>query len=201
MPCDSARDVPGRPVCLTCGSEPRTMNRILNAVLMIWNIIRQKIRHWSLRREGIVILPTTVIRGKSSIDGKVRIGAKTIVQSSFLDGRGGVTVGAHVLLDQCTVLSAQHDFDDPAYPTTYAAVVIEDYVIIYKGALVLPGRRIGRGAIVAAHSVVTKDVPDMAVVGGNPARVLRQRQSVHDQCDLTAMAGLNLLDKIKQHSR
>jgi acetyltransferase-like isoleucine patch superfamily enzyme len=147
------------------------------------------------------LAPTTVVKGRCHLDGKISIGAKTIVQSSFLDGRGGVTVGAHVILDQCTVLSAQHDIDDPAYPTNYASVEIGDYVIVYQGALILPGRRIGRGAIVAAHSVVTRDVPTMAVVGGNPARVLRQRFAVHDLCDLPAMAGLNLLDKIRQQSR
>jgi phosphonate metabolism protein (transferase hexapeptide repeat family) len=48
-------------------------------------------------------------------------------------------------------------------------------VWIGHGAIVLPGRNIGTGAVVAAGAVVTKDVPAYAIVGGNPARVIRQR--------------------------
>jgi carbonic anhydrase/acetyltransferase-like protein (isoleucine patch superfamily) len=48
-------------------------------------------------------------------------------------------------------------------------------VWIGHGAIVLPGRSIGDGAVVAAGAVVTKDVPPYAIVGGNPARVIRPR--------------------------
>jgi hypothetical protein len=54
-------------------------------------------------------------------------------------------------------------------------VVIGHDVWIGHGAIVLPGRSIGTGAVVGAGSVVTKDVPDYAIVVGNPARVLRPR--------------------------
>ena len=62
-------------------------------------------------------------------------------------------------------------------------IVIEDKVWIGIGATVLPGVRIGYGAIVGANSVVTHDVPPMTVVGGNPARAhdgcRRQSRTVH----------------------
>ena len=48
-------------------------------------------------------------------------------------------------------------------------------VWIGHGAIVLPGRNIGTGAVVAAGAVVTKDVPDYTIVGGNPARPIRRR--------------------------
>jgi acetyltransferase-like isoleucine patch superfamily enzyme len=54
-------------------------------------------------------------------------------------------------------------------------VVIEDDADLGVGAIVLPGVRIGRGAQVGAGAVVTKDVPDYAVVAGVPARVVRER--------------------------
>jgi len=54
-------------------------------------------------------------------------------------------------------------------------VSIGDDVWIGHGAIVLPGRSIGTGAVVGAGSVVTKDVPDYAIVVGNPARQIRQR--------------------------
>ena len=51
-------------------------------------------------------------------------------------------------------------------------IVIEDDVWICRGAIVLKGVRIGRGAVVGAHAVVTRDVPAGAVVAGNPAKVI-----------------------------
>jgi phosphonate metabolism protein (transferase hexapeptide repeat family) len=55
------------------------------------------------------------------------------------------------------------------------AVVVGHDVWIGHGAIVLPGRRVGNGAVVGAGAVVTKDVPAYAVVGGNPARLIRWR--------------------------
>jgi len=54
--------------------------------------------------------------------------------------------------------------------------VIEDEVIVYAGAKVLGGVRVGRGAIIAANAVVVKDVPERAVVGGVPAKIIHARE-------------------------
>jgi phosphonate metabolism protein (transferase hexapeptide repeat family) len=54
-------------------------------------------------------------------------------------------------------------------------VILGNDVWIGHGAIVLPGRRIGDGAVVAAGAIVTKDVPAYAIVGGNPARVIKPR--------------------------
>lgn len=61
-------------------------------------------------------------------------------------------------------------------PRLYPQTVIEDDVWIGAQALILPGVRIGQGAIVAAGAVVTKDVEPYAVVGGNPARLIKRRK-------------------------
>ena len=53
-------------------------------------------------------------------------------------------------------------------------VVIEDYVWIGMNSIILKGVTIGKGAVVAAGSVVTKSVPPMTVVGGNPAEVIKK---------------------------
>lgn len=55
------------------------------------------------------------------------------------------------------------------------AVVIGDYCWIGARSSIMPGVTIGKGVVVAACSVVTKDVPDYAVVGGNPAKILKFR--------------------------
>jgi len=54
-------------------------------------------------------------------------------------------------------------------------VILGNDVWIGHGAIILPGRRIGDGAVVAAGAIVTKDVPAYAIVGGNPARVIKPR--------------------------
>lgn len=55
-------------------------------------------------------------------------------------------------------------------------VYIEDDVWLGRNVIVMPGIRIGKGAIVAAGSVVTKDVSDYTIVGGVPAKLIRTRQ-------------------------
>jgi len=61
------------------------------------------------------------------------------------------------------------------HPVSNGDVVIENDVWIGEGCTILSGVRLGSGSVVAAKSVVTKDVPPYAIVGGNPARVLRER--------------------------
>jgi acetyltransferase-like isoleucine patch superfamily enzyme len=62
-----------------------------------------------------------------------------------------------------------------AYHTSHGDVVIGHDVWLGSGAMILSGVTVGNGAVVAAHALVTKDVPPYAIVGGNPARVIRYR--------------------------
>ena len=66
--------------------------------------------------------------------------------------------------------------------------VVGNDVWFGHGATVMPGVRIGHGAIVAAGAVVTRDVPDYGIVGGNPARLLRTRYDAEDVDRLLAAA-------------
>lgn len=61
------------------------------------------------------------------------------------------------------------------YHTSRGDVTIGHDVWLGSGAIILSGITIGHGAVVAAHAVVTKDVPPYAIVGGNPAKVIRKR--------------------------
>lgn len=95
---------------------------------------------------------------------------------------GPLVIGDNVIMGpNCTFLSINREVgrtDRPMIEQGFQparAPVIEDDVWLGANVLVLPGRRIGRGSIVAAGAVVSVDVPPFAVVAGNPARVLRQR--------------------------
>lgn len=82
----------------------------------------------------------------------------------------GVTVSQRSHL--CT---ASHDFDDPDFPLTGAPITIGDGAWVAAEAFLGPGVTIGERAVVLARAVVVRDVPPSAVVGGNPARHLRDR--------------------------
>lgn len=93
----------------------------------------------------------------------------------------GVVIGPH-----CVFFKENRAADDLGKPvgahgTTPTNIpVVEDLAWVGERALVLQGRRIGRGAIVGAGAVVTRDVPPYAIVGGNPARVIGHRAKAHE---------------------
>ena len=64
------------------------------------------------------------------------------------------------------------------YPITSGAVTIEDDVWIGTYAVILPGVTIGRGSVIAAHALITRDVPPHSLVGGMPAKVLKTLSEV-----------------------
>ena len=65
---------------------------------------------------------------------------------------------------------------DPGFRAIAQPVIIEDYVFIGPRAIILPGVTLGKGAVVAAGAVVTKDVEPFSIVGGVPAKVIGERE-------------------------
>lgn len=93
---------------------------------------------------------------------------------------GPVCIGSHVNLAQgITVTALNHNFEDTGkrideQGISTKPVVIGDDVWIGANSVILPGVTIGKHAVVAAGAVVTKDVPDHCVVGGVPAKIIKQ---------------------------
>lgn len=93
---------------------------------------------------------------------------------------GPVQVGNDVIIAQNVVLSGlNHGYEAIDIPIknqtcTTARIVVEDEVWIGANSVITAGVRIGKHAVVAGGSVVTKDVPAYTVVGGNPARILKR---------------------------
>lgn len=114
--------------------------------------------------------------------GGVTIGpGTTIDQHVRLDGRGGLSIGASVsIAPEVCLLTADHDPQSADFAGRTAPVTIEDHVWLGTRATVLPGVTIGRGAVVAAGAVVTRDVAPFAIVGGVPAKPIGTRTETLD---------------------
>ena len=127
------------------------------------------------RRDVEVFGNFTVISPKN-----VTLGSKCAVNHGvYILGRTGIRIGNGVVLSaRCMLIDASLD------PGSFAAgkarsyrdgpIVIEDEAWIGAAAIILPGVKVGMRSIVAAGSVVTRDVPPYSLVGGNPARLLRR---------------------------
>ncbi len=106
-----------------------------------------------------------------------------ITSHVILDGRGGLAIGRYTQIGfQSVILTYTHRYENPDKPIIQQgmlgqSVTIGEDVWLGARALVLPGVTIGDGAIIGAGSVVTKDVPVRAIVAGNPARLIRYRDS------------------------
>jgi acetyltransferase-like isoleucine patch superfamily enzyme len=109
------------------------------------------------------------------------IGADSLIgEMNVIRGQGGVHIGDRVYTSPLVqIIAVNHVFDDPGKPfveqgITTEGIVIEDDVWIGAGAVITDGVRVGKGAVVAAGAVVTKDVTPHTVVGGVPARLLKE---------------------------
>lgn len=97
---------------------------------------------------------------------------------------GGVVIGSNVMMGpNCTILGINHEIgrtDVPMISQGYSRPqppIIEDDVWIGANVTILPGRRIGTGAVIGAGAVVASDVSPWSIVAGNPARVVRMRDA------------------------
>lgn len=111
----------------------------------------------------------------------ITIGKDSLIgEYSVIRGQGGVQIGDRVYTSPFTqIIAVNHVFDDPERPfieqgITGEGIIIEDDVWLGAGAVITDGVRVGKGAVVAAGAVVTKDVPAHTVVGGVPAKIIKQ---------------------------
>lgn len=129
------------------------------------------------RALGANIHPTALIAAQAQmrLPENVEIGPGARIGAVELDSWAPIRIGANTLINEAKLLTGSHHVGSADFEGVSRPITIGAYVWIAREVTILPGVTIGDAAVVGARAVVTRDVPDHAVVGGNPARRIGQR--------------------------
>jgi len=127
--------------------------------------------------DNVSIFTDVTIGDNVIISRNVTINSETIVgnNSRIMDGShvtGRSTIGNNVFISTGVFMANDNLFGKKGFNEDSKGPCIEDFVSIGVGVVLLPNIRIGRGSVIAAGSVVKKDVPSGVVVSGNPAKII-----------------------------
>lgn len=163
----------------------RVISYFLDFELLVLRFIGQ-LPIYSIRKLFYLLAGITIGKGSHIHIGadfynpvNIKIGKGTIIgRNAFLDGRERLVIGDNVdIASDVMIYNSEHDINSEDFKAVNEPVEIEDHVFIGPRAILLPGVKIGRGAVVAAGAVVTKDVPPLAIVGGVPASIIGERKN------------------------
>ena len=162
---------------------------IRNVKGFIW-LIRMKILMFHQRlignpvqvgRNAVIGVPIKIARGREIQIGNnffcgygCHLGAPMIIEDNVMFAPNVAVVGGDHKIDNCSININQSGRDE------FKTVKISEGAWVGYGATILHGVEIGRGAVVAAGSVITNDVPDFGIVAGNPAKLIRYRRRLKD---------------------
>lgn len=133
---------------------------------------------WRIGPRATILMGQHVqMAGVRSSGRKVSIGKGSVINHGcLLYTTGGLVIGDNVSISAgAWLVTGTHDMNDLHFPDKYLPINIGNYAWIGVRATILAGVTIGEGAVIMAGAVVTRDVPPYTVVGGVPARIVRQR--------------------------
>jgi acetyltransferase-like isoleucine patch superfamily enzyme len=125
------------------------------------------------------------VNGESYVTPNTTLGNNVNFNGMKIQGKGNVTIGDNFHSGiECMIITSIHNYDEGneiPYDDTVISkdVIIEDNVWLGNRVTILPGVRIGEGAIIQAGSVVVRDIEKYAIAGGHPAKVFKYRDIDH----------------------
>jgi acetyltransferase-like isoleucine patch superfamily enzyme len=127
------------------------------------------------------------------------IGNNTVIHTHLIDLRAKVRIGHNVIIGNgVEIITCSHNIDSTEFEYKTYGIEIEDYCWLATRAFILPScRRIGKGSVCAASSVVFQNIESMSVVSGNPATHLKYRKNVHSDLVVEAILGNDLIQYLK----
>lgn len=175
------------------GLIPRTKKFLTNTFVI-----------WVARRNGasignFVTMPYALAKKANS---NFVVGDHVSIQTDLIDLRSRVEIKSYAIIGfGVEIITASHNIDSVEWEHKYYGITVEEYVWLATKVLVLPScRKIGRGAVCAAGSVVVKNIEENCVVAGNPATKLRDRKVVHENLCVESLLGNDLIQYLKVYS-
>ncbi len=161
-------------------------NEIYFAAILFFNLLYNvlpffSLKHWFLNsvggikigRKSYIHVPVKFFSHKNLVIGD----NVTVNPHCYLDARNGIRIGNNVNIAHGTrIYTLGHDIDSSDLHLLGKPVTIEDDVFIFSNVLIMPGVTVGKGAVVLPGSVVVKSVSPYTIVGGNPAKAVRERR-------------------------
>jgi acetyltransferase-like isoleucine patch superfamily enzyme len=127
-----------------------------------------------------IIRPTNLYGGEAGVGLKVGNNS-SIGPYAYIGCSGYIEIGDNVMMSpRVSIYSENHNFSETTFPmieqgVTRSFVKIEDDCWLAANSVILAGVTVGKGSVVAAGSIVTKDVPPYSIVAGNPAKIIKSR--------------------------
>lgn len=151
-------------------------------LIPIWNIRKPYLLAVGMKiGKGSLIMKNTYFINANLLT----IGENThINRDCILDARGHIEIGNSVSIShRVNIMTGSHDINSPTFMGIFKPIKIKDYAWIGVNATILQGVTIGKGAVVCAGAIVTKDVDDYSVVAGTPAKEIKKRvNSLNYKC-------------------
>lgn len=154
-------------------------------ILFIRSILSKKFYTYIVRKTAKKVGPNLTVNRRSQVTDLTVLGNNVNFNGIRVHGRGNLVIGDNFHSGvECLVITQNHNYDNGTkipYDSTIIEkpVRIEDNVWIGSRVTILPGVRIGEGAIIQGGSTVTTDIPKGAIAGGHPAEVFDHRDMDH----------------------
>ena len=174
--------------------QDRSFIQYILGLVARWNLNRkyEKARRIA-RKNGAeigegVVMPITLAK---KLNKNCKIGNHVSIQTDKIDTRADLVIGDNVIIGSGTeIITGSHNISSPEWEYKKYGLHIEDYVWIPTNVLILPScRNIGYGAVIGSGSVVVKNVEQMSVISGNPAKELKKRECVHSNLVVESLLG------------